>query len=1404
MIRKLKAGIAGLLAMAIMVSLCSFGGVGITKAHASAFSGELKAEHQSISDAAYPYGLVFTGGGNGKYATLTREVYGDFNVKFALPNTEGGKALKNLRFDFIATDGRAFAVGYTQAPDFTGFYVEVSGEKAGIYYGPNVQTYTSEKNADGKYTAVTGNGDLQFRLDVDTMSVYASGGGDERLVWCFTQKYNDGSTLNTVFDPFTEYKVSVCFEKVETGKTAQMYLYSICGQSYTNEKITDTGAPSVFALADTRPVLHQPYLLPVPGVFDVMDEDLSAEDVQITIETPSAKKSVFNYELGAVYTFKESGAHKITYSVKDAAGKRGTYTFTVQPIREIDILTRFVYDYDVPEGPVGAGSVIRLPGATVATNRSTLLSDVRAQVTVTRDGKVVETKEGILSVTLPGTYTVEYAAVFETARLTETFTLEVKDGLAVLSDVNLQPVYTYRDSIAIPEATITVGDSTYNANVVLTAPSGLAYTNRQVTLEEEGTYIVTYSATTPNQNYVFEKEFQVVRTGADLFVDVNGKSTFAAGSAHFYKQATGVMLSMSSGAEVWYTNVLDMSNATRSDFFITYYIVPSTTGAADFGAMRFYLVDKYDENNYVEILTKDSGAINTGGVGSYNQAGSCGQTLGAGYEISATMDTRTEVAGGMTTLAGFRGTPFQTHQKSALEGGFALDYTTKQIFPKSSYAFSVAGSHPTIYQLTDLDNPNFYNEPWKGFTTGECYLKIVPEQVGARANVLITSIGGVSLSAETTPQTYAPKITMGEYEKGLPEGVVGMAYPIPVYTAVSGFYGPVESECHVYYQFNGQTADMDIIDGAFIPQKAGEYTIEIIANNPDGVSVTKTYALTVKDKAPDLSVEAIEKEKVLNGTVGTKLNLASSTVAGCLGTPSVKISVVSPSGEETPVITDFIPNRSGTWTVKYEVTDYLGRTAQDTYTVDITRPDTLVLATNPSLPVGFVNGFTYNLPGATALDYSTDELNPSKVDAKVFVTDASGRRQLPDDGKYVADIRAHNDPITVEYVFDNGKDMTEAVTHKAKGLIVTTENKLNISNYFVTEGITKTESLSEYTIFSFSKNASISFSRPLLASSLKTIFNVDPSFNNYRAVRITLVDSQNANEAISFVVSKKSAEDTNSTFKLGDNFEKDTLGSFYGNSADSFMYTYSNLTKSIIDASGNAIANVKTTVNGEPFNGFSSGMVYVRFDFEGVTGSSKFRLNSLGGQVISDITSDRVAPNVVVQHSVAGIHKLNSTVTIPSLMAADVLNEVASATVTVVCGDKVVLDEKSAFETHQLTLSDYGKYFVTYKVKDTAGRTYTTEEMMYVRGEAKTSVESDGKIKSTASVGDTVTLPAAEITDGVGDTNYYILVRTPESQLYRLEGNSVTFDREGDWLIRYFAYDAFYNCSYTDYTVHVK
>jgi len=1369
--------------------------------------GNLTESVEKITDDMYSKCLVVSGITEGASSRLKGDYCGDFSLTFNIPNGN----LNVLKTVFTSNNNESFSVAYYKSASDNGVYVEYGGEKAGINYEKKNMEYTSERNAEGKYTSVKGDY-ITLKFDCEKMCVYVSSDTQaETLVWNFKQRFNDGRDIKALLDSFKSYKVDFVFEKVEYNTLPILHVYSLNGVDFTATLTQDKIAPNVFAFCDTEPIVGEDFILPKPYAFDVADGNINCNEVNVVIYDDN-KQIVFNkaYSDGVKYEFTKDGSYQIQYSVSDSSGNIGQYLVYCNCVKEKGN-AEFKYSFPLDGKDYGLGETIVLPSAEVDYANSKKIKKTYANISVYKDEEIIngysdlcsETENELL-LSESGVYTVIYTADFDTAIVKEVFEINVVEGIAYLSNVNLEKNYGKGVEFVVPSASITIDGETVNASSRIKFPSGVSYSNLTVSLTEIGEYTISYFAVTKKGNYQFDKKFNVVESKSELFVDANNKTDVYESNVWFNQKETGVMLSMKAGARVTYKNPIDLSISGRSDFFITYYVVPNTIGNADFGALRFILTDIYDESNYIEILCKDSGAVNTGGIGAYVQASPLGQKLAMGNERSGFDNGQTN-ASGYITLAGFRGNVFPTHKKSMLQGGFALEYDSKKIYPNNAYGFAISGEYSTLYEITDLDNPDYYETPWKGFTDGKCYLTIVPEQVGSRANLLITSVGGVDLSDGNSIEDDELVMKSTEYSESFPIGIKNVDYKIPSMEALSKYYGKLEVQERVYYVVNNLPCEISVKDGKFTPTETGRYTIEYYAVTPNGVSKTKTVSINVMDEYKNVSI-VIKDEKQVSCKVGDQINIAEISVNDPIGNYSVSVIAKSPSDKELSVTDNvFTPNESGKWSIIYKVTDYLGREAESSYDIDVSIYQMPVIQSNVSLPEGFINGFTYQLPIGEALDYTQDESNPTTVYSEIYVTDANGRNKIDGSTQYVASVANHGDNVLVEYVYKGLSGQDSVQTYNLKGLIVKDGKNIDSSKYFVlSEGIEINRSI-EYTSFTFdSEGASIGFANAIISSGAKIVFDINPLKNNFNSVKIILTDSVNANERIELNVYKNNPSSNKSIFRLNDGWEKSTVGSFFGNSPDKFTFSYNNTSTSISDGSGDRIVSVNKTVFGEDFNGFTSGKVYLKIEFYGVEGESEFVLYSISGQTIGSSNKDKIAPLCEILNSVSGTYNINSVVSISPIYTSDVLGQISSAVVEVKRDGQTVLSSTSAYTEYELVLSQYGKYTVTYTVTDTNGNTKYEEEMIYVRGTEEPVIHVSGIIQKTCKLGKKIQVLGAVVEGGSGNSQYKVLAINPNGQMTLVTGSSVVANVAGKWTIRYVAYDQYYNIVIVDYTCVVS
>ena len=173
----------------------------------------------------------------------------------------------------------------------------------------------------------------------------------------------------------------------------------------------------------------------------------------------------------------------------------------------------------------------------------------------------------------------------------------------------------------------------------------------------------------------------------------------------------------------------------------------------------------------------------------------------------------------------------------------------------------------------------------------------------------------------------------------------------------------------------------------------------------------------------------------------------------------------------------------------------------------------------------------------------------------------------------------------------------------------------------------------------------------------------------------------------------------------------------------------------------------------------------------------------------------------------------NAEVEIPALLVGDVLSEIASVTVSVVgpdgkavnAIDSTLLSKASAERNYFIKLTQVGTYKVQYMVTDTAGFRQMVEKSILVPDVKAPTVVINGKIPMSAKVGDKITIPKFTATDDFSEeVTCYVIVMTPTSYATVTTANQIELTSAGKWLIRYFVYDSYYNCTIIDYEIIVK
>ena len=280
-----------------------------------------------------------------------------------------------------------------------------------------------------------------------------------------------------------------------------------------------------------------------------------------------------------------------------------------------------------------------------------------------------------------------------------------------------------------------------------------------------------------------------------------------------------------------------------------------------------------------------------------------------------------------------------------------------------------------------------------------------------------------------------------------------------------------------------------------------------------------------------------------------------------------------------------------------------------------------------------------------------------------------------------------------------------------------------------------------------------------------------------------------------------------------------------GNALDEFTFSYK-LDKFYVDS---LAVNVTTDDNGNAFNGFPSGRVYISMETENVTSGSCYFIKQFDNHVMTMSTADRTQPRVAITGNYGGMHLINSTYTITPALASDTIDATVSATVTVktptgeIVSDVngLALENVPGNQNYQIKLTQYGQYIVEYVAVDCTSAKGTASYAINVFDKKLPQATLETTWSNTAKVGDTVVLPEIYVSDDAssieemkvfryvrnprGDATVfgqdYIVTASGAIQYYRY---SFTFNHAGVYTFVNVVYDAAGNQRLVEYTVTVE
>ena len=374
--------------------------------------------------------------------------------------------------------------------------------------------------------------------------------------------------------------------------------------------------------------------------------------------------------------------------------------------------------------------------------------------------------------------------------------------------------------------------------------------------------------------------------------------------------------------------------------------------------------------------------------------------------------------------------------------------------------------------------------------------------------------------------------------------------------------------------------------------------------------------------------------------------------------------------------------------------------------------------------------------------------------------------------------------------------------------VVDTNGSLNHCAYFYDETgkVTVKENKDDISL-SFSQDAEISFIKLLSADEFAIQFSEQTT--NYGTITLTLTDEKDKNVSLTFVIDV--AERTVSV-----NGQEASLG-------DNLRLKYRDVSRMITNYDDQALLTCATDDDGQPFNGFASG-VYLTIGFQDVTGSSVVCINRLNNQAMGHKDStdaDISEPQISIVSALSSKQQMDETFVFPQIAAYDVFSDVTETTITVEAPD-------GAEYTEPFTISQYGRYKMLITAKDSCGNKVKVNKVVFVNDNIAPTLTVNALSNTEYKVGDTVTVPTYTATDNMENRRVDVILILPDAQVrllisdlngeityaltdatlynstFRVDNTSFRTEQKGTYTLRYVANDEQYNRAVQEFTFTVS
>ena len=1050
------------------------------------------------------------------------------------------------------------------------------------------------------------------------------------------------------------------------------------------------------------------------------------------------------------------------------------------------------YTYELPSARIVSG-IVRTDGAPTIADYTYVLEVSNATGIL---GTFKQEKTAEFAFPIGGTYTLsyKYENIFGEEK-SFTQSVEVVDEKVIIED--LQDSYNFCTTISFSEIYGLYCGEKYDVNFSAVSPSGeVSKGIKSLFLDEIGVWNITaqcfFGETTP-----VEKVFQIEsKNGLGSFM-TGLNSTYIAGTStvpenYFSEERDLVVLApIGSSMSVTYNGVMDLREMGRQDAIVSF--LPNFTTGTGISSAKVVLTDVYDAFNTLTVtFTRNGSRTETGGYNNVLITVSYGTVTTGTANYTALAEHA--VAWANTFYTYWSSTAFTgSTNKNMYPFNFSYDMDTNAVYSYGNYDL-IEASSGTILQyrreqwceIADLSASRLV-QPFKGFTTGEVYVRI--ETTGA-GDLGVITLGGKSASLLTIEDyESANDILLGTLDLSI-VGVVGVEYPLPTVTR-SEF---LNSDIHCRI-LDPDGNEVSFRNQVFTPEKAGEYTLIYSTVNSLGLAAESKHIITIAEKETPLSVTYKKPSPVKAGEL---YQIAEPTITGGMGPITYQLfynGMEVKAGEFVKV--------GATFNLDVIATDYFGFEKSRSYTFTV---DKDAIEATCDFPRSATCGTTFVIPVAEIYSYMLGDIVPNY---EVY---------MDGDALSSTEITLPNEPCAIEFVYSTDYGTVTYTLNVMKPVTPTTK----IEEFLKFEGTGGIYELGSEVIVG--ANESVVFPYQVSSTWLDIIFSIKKEDLTYDKITFVL-SAQNGQQVmigLDGLMSKKpeifiNNVATGKKYQAVSGVGNDEWSDEYKEKEYyTFSLKYDDTYRYLLSGNKPLIA-IDKFVSGLQFNGFGGG-VYLSFYVEQLNEeNATVCLQRISNQVFNQggfMEGDVVAPEIY-SNGCAN----NKVVTqgyeldFSSVKAFDVMSKDCSVLISVTGPDrKTIVKDISPAEAKGIILNSYGVYRINVLIEDASGNFANRTYNYTVADEIPPTLTVENVADIEANVGTVIQLFNATASDNSNEPCLIsVLIRTPQGKVESLVLNAESISGltyvayvTGTYDVSYQATDASGNVTVVRFVLNVR